>query len=144
MILGIGTDIVDCRRLKRPFDRFGQKFIQKILTPNEWNYIQKKTQSLEGFLPKERIDEKILLGLGKVFAAKEAFVKALGTGFRAHIHFLDMEVQRNDQGAPFIQTFERADICLQNLTLVGMQSTIQLSLSDEWPYAQAFVVISGE
>lgn len=144
MILGIGTDIVDCRRLKRPFDRFGQKFAQKILTQNEWDYIHKKTHPLEGFLSNERIEEKILLGIGKVFAAKEAFVKAIGTGFRAHIHFLDMEVQRNDQGAPFIQTFERADICLQNMTSVGMQSTIHLSLSDEWPYAQAFVVLSGE
>lgn len=144
MILGIGTDIVDCRRLKRPFDRFGHKFVHKILTPQEWAYIEKKTQSRHTFLSKNRIEEDTLLGIGKIFAAKEAFVKALGTGFRAHIHFLDMEVQRNEYGAPSIIPFERADICLQNLTLVGMQHHINLSLSDEWPYAQAFVVISGE
>lgn len=143
MILGIGTDLLDCRRLKRPLTTHKDRFLSKILTPNERAYLEKKVSPFEAFLSHSDIEQHFYTAVGKIFAAKEAFVKALGTGFRGHLGLLDMEIVRDDFGKPFIHRYEKTDKVLQGIVPIGMEPHIHLSLSDEYPYVQAFVIVSA-
>ncbi len=129
MILGIGTDLVDIRRIEKSLNNFGAHFLHKIFTRAE----------------REISDHRRLkaASYAKTFAAKEATSKALGTGMREGIGWQDIEITRTSLGAPQVTLHGKALERLQTLTPSGMTSQIHLALTDEWPYAQAFVMLSA-
>lgn len=133
MILGIGTDIVNCERIAKTLESQSDKFIQRIFTETEQEYaITKK-------------DERTRIGTyAKRFAAKEACAKALGTGIAGGMVFKDVGVEHDENGAPYIVLTGAAKTALEALTPEGYAAHINLSLSDDWPIAQAFVVISAQ
>ena len=128
MILGIGSDLIDCRRIERDIQRSGQKFIDRIFTPAEQNRLKQRQHQAASF--------------AKIFAAKEAMAKALGTGIAKGISWQDIEVSRKEWSPPTINLSGVALAHLNALTPAGMQAHMHLSMTDEWPYAQAFVIIS--
>ena len=130
MILGIGNDIVSVERIENLLDKFGERFIKKIFTKEE------ETRSLKNLKP--------AAFLAKRFAAKEAAWKALGDQKQIGINWKDMGVRNNKSGKPFIELKGKAAEQLKKLTPEKMVARIDLSLSDEVPYAQAFVVISAQ
>jgi holo-[acyl-carrier protein] synthase len=123
MIIGIGTDLVKIDRIQNSIDRFGNRFIDRIFSPVEYDYCKKS--------------HGIASCLAKRFAAKEAFVKALGTGMREGIWFRDITVTNNSYGSPSISLAGVAAERLESINSVK----IHLSLSDEGGFAQAFVVL---
>ena len=130
MILGIGNDIVSVQRIENLLDKFGERFIQKVFTAEE------ETRSLNNANP--------AASLAKRFAAKEAGWKALGDERQTGIRWKDMKVRNNKSGKPFLEFSGKAAEQLKKLTPESMMARIDLSLSDELPFAQAFVVISAE
>lgn len=126
MILGIGTDIVEIERIKASLMRTGERFIQRILTPSE----QEKYYSLS--------NETIAVAyLAKRFAAKEAAVKALGTGIGQGISFQHFCVRNTESGQPVL------DVDKGIHPLLNDHSRWHLSITDERHYAQAFVVLES-
>ncbi len=144
MILGVGTDITDCRRLKSSLKRYPERFLSKIMSVQELNYIMEKNNKLKVSLGKDRVFSHFCLQVAKVFAAKEAFSKALGTGFRGGLRLLDVEIVRDNLGKPSFHLQPRALELFDNLIPIGMEGHVHLSLSDEYPYAQAFVTLSAD
>lgn len=128
MILGIGVDLCDARRIKASHDRFGARFLDRMYTPDE------QTQALAAARPD--------LSLAKRFAAKEAVAKALGTGVRGFF-FTDIEVVSGQLGKPHVVLHAGAADVLRNLVPEGLTGHIHLSLSDEDPYATAYAIIEG-
>ncbi len=129
MILGIGSDLIDIRRIEQTIERFGDRFIQRVFTPLE----QKKAESRAERIPT----------YAKRFAAKEACSKALGTGFRAGTFWRDMGVVNLPSGRPTLQLTGGAKEHLDRLTPPGMTARIDLTITDEYPMAQALVIISA-
>ena len=127
MILGIGTDIVNIGRIEKLIQRFGERFLTRIFTQNEREAASLKSIQKTAYLAKR-------------FAAKEAFSKALGTGFRHGLRFQQIEVVNDKNGKPMIQLYDYAKKILDQKT---DHYEIHLSLSDDIPYAQAFVVIES-
>ena len=127
MILGIGCDIVNIERIK-PETKFLHDFGRRILGADEISEIYAKNLS----------DEQKVATLAKYYAAKEAFAKALGTGFRDGLFLRDIQVLHNNLGKPTLKLSGQADVLLKKLHL---QAKVHLSLSDDFPYAQAFVII---
>ena len=130
MILGIGNDIVSVERIENLLNKFGERFIKKVFTKEE------ETRSLKNFKP--------AASLAKRFAAKEAAWKALGDERQIGINWKDMGVRNNKSGKPFLELTGKAAEQLKNLTPENMVARIDLSLSDELLYAQAFVIISAQ
>ena len=130
MILGIGNDIVSVERIENLLNKFGERFIKKVFTKEE------ETRSLKNFKP--------AASLAKRFAAKEAAWKALGDERQIGINWKDMGVRNNQSGKPFLELTGKAAEQLKNLTPENMVARIDLSLSDELLYAQAFVIISAQ
>ena len=130
MILGIGNDIVSVERIENLLDKFGERFIKKVFTKEE------ETRSLKNLKP--------AASLAKRFAAKEAAWKALGDQKQIGINWKDMGVRDNKSGKPFLELTGKAAEQLKKLTPENMVARIDLSLSDELPYAQAFVIISAQ
>ena len=130
MILGIGNDIVSVERIENLLDKFGERFIKKVFTKEE------ETRSLKNLKP--------AAALAKRFAAKEAAWKALGDEKQIGINWKDMEVRNNKSGKPFLELTGKAAEQLKTLTPENMVARIDLSLSDELLYAQAFVIISAQ
>ncbi len=122
MIYGIGTDIVYVPRIEKIFKRFGRKFSQRILTPNELLNMEQTAQSARF--------------LAKRFAAKEASAKAFGTGFRDGLYLSHIGVSNNKNGKPLLEFFGQAEQFMINYKI----SNAQLSLSDDGDYAIAFVI----
>ena len=129
MILGIGSDIADIRRLAASLERFGDRFVQRIYTDVERERSERKGDRAASY--------------AKRFAAKEACAKALGTGIRHGVFWRDMGVVNLKSGQPTVALTGGALTRLQALTPPGMAARIHLSLTDEPPYAQAFVVIEA-
>jgi holo-[acyl-carrier protein] synthase len=130
MILGIGIDLVDIRRIDETLARHGDRFIARVFTEAEQAKAERRGNRGATY--------------AKRFAAKEACAKALGTGFRRGVFFRDMGVVNLPSGRP---TLELAGGALQRLKLItppGARVRIDLALTDEWPMAQAMVVISAE
>ena len=127
MIIGIGNDLIDIRRVEKLLVRFGDKFSQKVFTEHEINKAKGEASSL-----------------AKRFAAKEAVAKALATGIGKNAAWQEIEVKNLPSGQPIIFLHGNAKQTLQNLIPKDYNAKIHLSLSDEYPYAQAFVVISAE
>jgi holo-[acyl-carrier protein] synthase len=132
MILGIGNDIVDIRRIEKLVHRFGDRFLNRCFTPAE---IQ-KANSREG-------TGTVAATLARRFAAKEACSKALGSGISMGVAFRDIEVVNDDEGRPLIKLHGGALRRLEKIIPPGSKANIHLSLSDEPPIAHAFVVIEA-
>ena len=128
MIVGIGADLCDSRRIDRSQAQFGARFLDRIYTPGE------QTHAFAAAKP--------ALSLAKRFAAKEAVAKALGTGVRGFF-FTDIEVVSGHLGKPHILLHGGAVEVLRGLLPDGHTAHIHLTLSDEVPYAMAYVVIEA-
>ena len=126
-ILGTGIDIVENYRLKKILLKKKSNFKKKIFTANEIAYCEKKSNSISCY--------------SKRFAAKEAFVKALGIGFRKNINFIDIEVVNNIYGKPYISINKKIANKIKTLFKVK-KFNILLSISDEKKYSIASVIIS--
>ncbi|WP_421858636.1 holo-ACP synthase [Oceanicaulis sp.] len=129
MILGIGSDLTDIRRIERAITRFETRFLNRIFTPAE----QARAEARPG-----RINT-----YAKRFAAKEACAKALGGGLWRGVSFTDIEVMNLKGGKPSIDLNGAAKTQLEALCPEGHETRIHLTMSDEPPYAQAFVVIEA-
>ena len=129
MILGIGSDITDVRRIEKVIARHGERFIARIFTEKERARAERKKKRVETY--------------AKRFAAKEACAKALGTGMRGGVWWRDMGVVNLSSGRPTMQLTGGALARLQAMTPHGYEARIDLTISDEGPMAQALVVISA-
>jgi holo-[acyl-carrier protein] synthase len=129
MILGIGSDLIDIRRIEETIARHGDRFIQRIFTETERAKAERR---------KNRIDT-----YAKRFAAKEACAKALGTGLRAGVFWRDMGVVNLPSGRPTMRLTGGALERLKQITPPGYEARIDLTITDEYPTAQAFVIISA-
>ncbi len=129
MIIGIGSDITDVRRIAKVIDRHGARFIDRIFTPTERAKAEKRRNRVETY--------------AKRFAAKEACAKALGTGFRAGVWWRDMGVVNLPSGRPTLELTGGAKRRLEAITPAGCEARIDLTITDEGPMAHAFVVISA-
>ena len=129
MILGIGSDIIDIRRVERTLARFGARFTERIFTATEQRKSDRRANRAASY--------------AKRFAAKEACSKALGTGIRRGVWWRDMGVVNLPSGRPTMQLTGGALARLEALTPEGHEARIDLSITDDWPLAQAFVIISA-
>ena len=129
MILGIGTDLVDIRRIEQTIARHGERFINRIFTEVERARAERKANRIDTY--------------AKRFAAKEACAKALGTGFRKGVFFRDMGVVNLPSGRPTMKLTGGALVRLQSMTPPGYEARIDVTITDEGPLAQAMVVISA-
>ncbi|MFO1128030.1 MAG: holo-ACP synthase [Rhodospirillales bacterium] len=129
VVLGIGVDLLDIRRIERTIDQFGDRFRERVYTP------------LERLLCSRRANPAAAYALR--YAGKEACAKALGTGFRSGVFWRDIEIDALTSGKPVVHLTGGAQTRLLRLTPVGLIPSIDISLTDEYPYAQAFVVIAA-
>jgi len=129
MILGIGTDLVDIRRIEQTLARHGERFINRIYTETERARAERRANRAHTYANR--------------FAAKEACAKALGTGFRQGVFFRDMGVVNLRSGKPTLVLTGGALRRLAAMTPAGYEAQIDLALTHEYPLAQAFVVISA-
>jgi holo-[acyl-carrier protein] synthase len=129
MILGIGNDIVDIRRIEETLGRFGARFTDRIFTEVE----------------QQKSDKRLLraASYAKRFAAKEACSKALGTGFRKSVFWKDMGVVNEMSGRPTMVVTGGAKAQLDSLVPAGMKAKVHLTITDDHPYAQAVVMIEA-
>lgn len=129
MILGIGSDIIDIRRVEKVIERHGERFLSRIFTDTERAKAERRAKSVDTY--------------AKRFAAKEACSKALGTGIRQGVWWRDMGVVNLPGGRPTMQLTGGALRRLEALTPAGHEARIDLTITDEYPMAQALVVISA-
>ena len=129
MIIGIGTDLCDIRRIELSLNRFGQRFIKRLYGDIEQNEANRKPSPAASY--------------AKGFAAKEACAKALGTGFRNGVFWSDMVVANYSSGQPYMILTGGAKEKLDKLIPVGMTGRVDVSQTDEYPMAQAVVIISA-
>jgi holo-[acyl-carrier protein] synthase len=131
MIIGIGSDLCDIRRVEKTIARFGDRFIERVFTETERSKALRRTERLQAPT------------FAKRFAAKEACAKALGTGFNAGVFMSDLGVVNLPSGAPTLKLTGGAAARLAQLTPPGMVADIALTMTDEYPYAFAQVIISA-
>jgi len=129
MIIGLGSDLSDIRRIQNSLDRFGERFTQRVFTEVERARSERKADRAASY--------------AKRFAAKEACAKALGTGMRRGVFWRDMGVVNLRTGQPTLALTGGALARLEAMTPPGMTAVIHLSLTDDHPYAQAFVIIEA-
>lgn len=129
MILGLGNDIIDIRRIEQTIERFGDRFIQRIFTELEQKKSERRANRAASY--------------ARRFAAKEACSKALGTGLRSGVFWRDMGVVNLPSGKPTIKLTGGALRRLRAITPPGMRAQIDLSITDDHPQAQAIVIISA-
>jgi holo-[acyl-carrier protein] synthase len=127
MILGIGSDITDVRRIGKVIERHGDRFIDRVFTATERERAEKRRNRVETY--------------AKRFAAKEACAKALGTGLRAGVWWRDMGVVNLPSGRPTMELTGGARRRLEAMTPQGFEARIEVTITDEGPMAYAFVVI---
>lgn len=126
-MLWIGTDILDIRRIEKTIIRFGDRFKERIFTDNEIKKCEARNQSINCY--------------AKRFAAKEAASKALGTGFREGVFWKDLEVSNLPSGQPTIVFHGGAKQHLEKLISPKKNASVNLTITDEYPYAHAIVAI---
>ena len=129
MIIGIGNDVIDIRRIEETLTRFGDRFIDRIFTDVEIRKSEKRAQRAASY--------------AKRFAAKEACSKALGTGFRKGVFWKDMGVVNEPSGKPTMVLTGGARDQLDSLVPEGHRPRIHLTITDDFPYAHAFVMIEA-
>ena len=128
MIIGIGNDLIDIRRIERTLKRYGDRFLNRFFTTTEQKVSERRLNRVESY--------------AKRFAAKEACSKALGTGFRKGVFGRDICVVNFPGGKPGIILTGGAKQRLVDMTPNGCKPKIDLTLTDEHPFAEAFVIIS--
>jgi holo-[acyl-carrier protein] synthase len=129
MILGLGSDLVDIRRIESTLERFGQRFTHRIFTAAERDKSERRAARAASY--------------ARRFAAKEACAKALGTGFRKAVYWHDMEVVNLPGGKPSMRLTGGALARLASMVPKGMRAQIDVSLTDDPPIAQAIVIITA-
>ena len=129
MIIGLGSDLSDIRRVQATLDRFGDRFTHRIFTDLERARSERKPDAASSY--------------AKRFAAKEACAKALGTGMRRGVFWKDMGVINLRSGQPTMALTGGALRRLAEITPPGMKSVVHLTLTDDHPYAQAFVILEA-
>jgi holo-[acyl-carrier protein] synthase len=129
MIIGLGNDMVDIRRIEQTLERYGARFVARIFTDIEQKKSDRRAQRAASY--------------AKRFAAKEACSKALGTGFRRGVFWKDMGVVNEPSGRPTMQLTGGAKEQLERITPAGHLARIQLTITDDYPYAQAIVIIEA-
>jgi holo-[acyl-carrier protein] synthase len=129
LIIGIGSDLSDIRRIEKTLERFGDRFVQRCFTPVEQARSERKTDRASSY--------------AKRFAAKEACAKALGTGLKRGVFWRDMGVVNLRSGQPTMALTGGAAERLASIIPEGMRPVIHVSLTDDHPYAQAFVIIEA-
>lgn len=127
MIIGIGSDLIDIRRIEKTLERHGERFTQRCFTEIERQKSDRRAQRAASY--------------AKRFAAKEACSKALGTGLSKGVFWRDMGVVNQPGGKPTMQLTGGAAARLERMTPEGMACAIHLTITDDYPLAQAFVVI---
>jgi len=130
VILGIGSDLIDIRRIERVLGRYGDRFVQRVFTAEEQRRSEKRRNRAASY--------------AKRYAAKEACSKALGTGFRDGVFWRDLGVVNLSSGRPTMILTGGALERLKAMTPAGMAARIEVTLTDEDPLASAFVIISAE
>ena len=129
MILGLGSDLIDVRRIAAALERFGDRFTHRIFTPAERARCESRATRAEGY--------------ARRFAAKEACATALGTGLRRGVFWRDLEVVNLPSGQPTMRLAGGARAALDRLVPAGMAPVIHVSLTDDPPVAQAIVLIEA-
>ncbi|RZF65409.1 holo-ACP synthase [Sphingomonas populi] len=130
MIIGLGSDLCNIERIQNSLDRFGERFEQRVFTDLEQRKAARRPLTKAGTLAKR-------------FAAKEAFSKAVGTGFRAGVFMKDIGVVNAPSGAPTLALTGGARARLDAITPEGHVALVHLTLTDDHPWAQAFVIIEA-
>ena len=130
MIIGLGSDLCNIERIQHSLDRFGERFIARVFTGTEKAKAERRPFTRAGTYAKR-------------FAAKEAFAKAVGTGFRRGVFMRDIGVVNLPSGAPTLALTGGALARLDALTPEGHLPQIHLTMTDDYPFAQAFVIISA-
>lgn len=129
MIIGIGTDLCDVRRIEKALKRFGRRFVERLYVETEQAQAERRPRPASSY--------------AQGFAAKEACAKALGTGFREGVFWRDMVVANHPSGKPYMILSGGARKRLESLVPPGMEACIDVSQTNEYPMAQAVVVISA-
>lgn len=129
MIIGLGSDVVDIRRVEKTLETYGQRFIRRIFTDIEIAKSERRAQRAASY--------------AKRFAAKEACSKALGTGFRKSVFWKDMGVVNELSGRPTMVLTGGAAEQLARITPQGHANRIHLTITDDFPYAHAIVMIEA-
>jgi holo-[acyl-carrier protein] synthase len=129
VIIGIGSDLCDIRRIEKSLERFGDRFTNKVFTDLERARSERKPDRASSY--------------AKRFAAKEACSKALGTGLKRGVHLAGMGVVNLPSGKPTMALTGGAAEQLARMVPAGMKAVVHLSLTDDHPYAQAFVIIEA-
>lgn len=129
MILGLGNDLIDIRRIEATLERFGDRFVWRVFTETERRKSDSRANRAASY--------------AKRFAAKEACSKALGTGFRRGVFWRDMGVINLDSGRPTMLLTGGAAEQLRRITPEGFEARVDLTLTDDFPLAQAIVIISA-
>jgi holo-[acyl-carrier protein] synthase len=129
VIIGIGSDLCDIRRIEKSLERFGDRFTNKVFTDVERTRSERKPDRASSY--------------AKRFAAKEACSKALGTGLKRGVHLAGMGVVNLPSGKPTMALTGGAAEQLARMVPAGMKAVVHLSLTDDHPYAQAFVIIEA-
>jgi holo-[acyl-carrier protein] synthase len=131
MILGLGSDICDIRRMERVLARFGERFLERVFTPIERNKAERRSGSNRSGTYAKR------------FAAKEAFSKAVGTGFKRGVFMKDIGVVNLPSGQPTLALTGGAMERLDALVPAGHRAHIHLTMTDDHPFAMAVVIIEA-
>ena len=129
MIIGIGSDLIDIRRIEKTLERFGERFVHRVFTEEERRKSERRLKRAASY--------------AKRFAAKEACSKALGTGIRMGVNWREMGVVNLASGKPTMRLTGAAERRLLGLVPSGFEPRIDLTITDDDPLAQAFVVISA-
>jgi holo-[acyl-carrier protein] synthase len=133
MIIGIGSDLIDIRRIEKVLERHGTRFLERVFTAAERARAARRS----------KVPKLVAATYAKRFAAKEACSKALGTGIHQGVWWRDMGVVNDPSGRPTLVLTGGARTRLDLMMPAGYTPRIDLSMTDEWPLAQAFVVISA-
>ena len=130
MILGIGSDLCNIERIRNSVDRFGDRFLNRVFTDVERAKAARRPHTMAGTLAKR-------------FAAKEAFSKAVGTGFKRGVYMKDIGVVNAPSGAPTLQLTGGAKARLDAMAPSGHAIEVHLTMTDDHPWAQAFVILAA-
>ena len=129
-IIGIGNDLCDIRRIEKSLQRFGDRFVRRVFTDVEQAKAARRPFTMAGTLAKR-------------FAAKEAFSKAVGTGFKRGVYMKDIGVVNAPSGAPTLVLTSGAKARLDALAPAGHAIDVHLTMTDDHPWAQAFVILTA-
>jgi len=129
MIIGLGTDLSDIRRIEKTLERYGDRFTHRICTESERAKANRRANTAAEY--------------SKCFAAKEACAKALGTGFRRGVFWRDMELGNEPSGKPTMNLTGGALVRLKELLPAKSEAQINISITDEYPLTHAIVIISA-